>query len=469
MLPVLTVQRMPTATIKPVHRTRIEEFMEVETLFPFDRYRFLAVALLANFLALAILSSYGSCQEGSSKPKPKSTPEQRAEAKAREGQRAQEAAIQRQQMFGALPPNDDSPLAKEYEIARDRFREALTNLDEARNRQQLATDFSTAKQNEILDNWLKAIAEGNKALEAWLLKSGELYESDPEKYQLIGETLGEILLNDVEFDRFDPWLAPAKALVNGNKMLAEAQLLAAGMVGVANADFDFARKCWQPLNDKGLLKGADALYFKELESMQEKWKRELEIRQQESIKGDNPLVELTTSKGRITVELYEDSAPEAVSSFIYLIEKGYYDRKSFFRVEKHVCAQTGCEKGDGTGDPGYVFAGEASLPNHRDHFRGTLSVALGSDKDSGIVNANSGGAQVFFSFMPMPFLDGTYTVFGRIVEGQPSINLFRVMNLADEEQRKDESKRPDVILKGKVLRKRDHEYVPKILAGKLYR
>ena len=463
---------MPTASFHPVLRSLNQPCGPTgrqSTLIDSLTARFAAVLGFTLAASIFLFASVGFAQEPSAKPKAKLTPEQRAAAKQKQEERKMEAADKRRQSFGILPPNDDSPLGKEYESAYARFRDAVSNLDQIQYRQQLATDRTLANRNEILNEWMQAISQGNSTLQTWLAKAGDVYASDPDKYQQIGEALVEMLLADVELDRFDPWLAPAKALMRAKRFENDMLSSSAGMVGLANLDFDFAEECWAPLNQANKLQGPQLAYYEQLGSLKEKWKREQEIQQRESEKKDNPIVELTTSKGRITVELYEDSAPEAVASFIFLVEKGYYNYKPFFRVEQHVCAQTGCEKGDGTGNAGYRIPGEANRPEHRDHFRGCVSIALGSDKNSGQLDVDSGSAQIFFSFVPMPVLDGKYTVFGRIVEGQPSINLFQVLNLAKEEERKDTSKRPDTIFSAKVVRKRDHEYKPNILAGKLPR
>ncbi len=87
---------------------------------------------------------------------------------------------------------------------------------------------------------------------------------------------------------------------------------------------------------------------------------------------------------------------EAVNSFIYLIERKYYDLKPFFRVEKGLVAQSGCEKGDGSGSAGYTFRGEVDSPTKRDHFRGSLAVALGGDKQ-GNVQRDSGSSQFYIA------------------------------------------------------------------------
>jgi cyclophilin family peptidyl-prolyl cis-trans isomerase len=195
--------------------------------------------------------------------------------------------------------------------------------------------------------------------------------------------------------------------------------------------------------------------------------REQEFRKADAARDDNPRVEMITTKGRIVIELFENQAPESVNSFIYLVEKKFHDNKKLFRVETHTCAQAGCEKGDGTSNAGYVIASESSLPERRDHYRGSLGLALGFSKQTNRPELDSGGSQFYFSFIPMPSLDGDYTVFGRVVEGLPALGSFRVMNLADPEQRKDTKKKPDSIHSIRVIRKRDHDYIPSIVSGKL--
>lgn len=403
-----------------------------------------------------------------SRPKARLTPEERAQAKLQEQQRQMQIAELRRNSFAVLPPESDSPQAKEYQAAFEAYRAAIADLDGVHVRQQLTTDFSTDSQIKFLTQWADAIDQGQKTLAKWVEKGGELFATDPVKYQSMGASLREMLLADVERDRFDHWPSASKALVQNSASFDEELWRAAGLVALAHCDFDFLETCWGKLKSEGKLLNNEGAYLSDIGTMRERWARELEFRKKEAEKNDNPQVEFLTTKGRIVVELYEDSAPNAVNSFIYLVEKKYYDNKNFFRVEKHLCAQTGCEKGDGTGDAGYQFKSETDLPNHRHHFRGSLAVALGADA-TGRVNSDSSGAQFYMSFMTLPFLDNTYTVFGRVVHGMPSLGLFRVMNLANEEERKEGKKRPDLILSARVIRKRDHSYVPTISSGKLYR
>ena len=82
------------------------------------------------------------------------------------------------------------------------------------------------------------------------------------------------------------------------------------------------------------------------------WDTESKLRTAEVEADDLPRVRLTTSKGEVDIELYENEAPETVGNFINLVEQGYYDGLKFHRVLQNFMAQTGCPKGDGTGGPG---------------------------------------------------------------------------------------------------------------------
>ncbi len=398
-------------------------------------------------------------------PKKSLTPEERAAEKQRSLQLRNEIALKRQKTFGMLPEGDDSEVGKKYQSALNQFRESAVELNQVQMSFHLAENFTPAFRDQISREWQEGIHKSFLAKANWLKVAGETYSSDPDKYIAIGETLCEMLLSDVELDRTDGWLEAAKAIVNSMKFEREDLLRAAGLIAYASSDFDFTDECMARVQ-KFHPEEVQSQFMAEIHGVRGKWTRELEIRQREAEKNDNPRVEFITSKGKIVMELYEDSAPETVKSFIYLVEHGFFNRKSFFRVEKHICAQTGCDKGNGTGDAGYVIPSEVDNPNRRDHFRGSMAMALGTDSKTGQVLPDTGSSQFYFSFLPMPQLDGKHTVFGRIVEGQETMNFFRVMNLGEEAQRK-EGKEPDVIISSRVVRKRDTVYTPRILAGKL--
>jgi peptidylprolyl isomerase len=118
--------------------------------------------------------------------------------------------------------------------------------------------------------------------------------------------------------------------------------------------------------------------------------------------------DLETTEGKLVVELFPKTAPMHATSTIYLTTLGFYDDLVFHRVISKFMAQGGDPLGNGTGNPGYKYAGE---------FEGTLS----HDKPGLLSMANSGpntdGSQFFITFTPTPWLDGKHTIFGEVVQG----------------------------------------------------
>ena len=117
-------------------------------------------------------------------------------------------------------------------------------------------------------------------------------------------------------------------------------------------------------------------------------------------------VVMTTSKGEITLRLFDKEAPLTVSNFINLIKRGYYDGLTFHRVIEEFMVQGGCPQGAGTGGPGYQFDDECTDERRHDK-PGVLSMA----------NAGPGtnGSQFFITHVATPWLDGKHTVFGEVV------------------------------------------------------
>jgi cyclophilin family peptidyl-prolyl cis-trans isomerase len=181
------------------------------------------------------------------------------------------------------------------------------------------------------------------------------------------------------------------------------------------------------------------------------WAKEAAIRAAEAKADDLPRVKLTTTKGEITLELFENEAPQSVANFLTLVKQGYYDGKPFHRVMAKFMAQGGAKNDDGSGELGYAIRDESAKPNHRYHFRGSLSMArLPGLRDSG-------GSQFFLTVVPTPHLDGEHTVFGRVIDG-----MEVVVDLTRREPGAPPPggvlPAPDRILKAEVLRDRGHEY-----------
>jgi cyclophilin family peptidyl-prolyl cis-trans isomerase len=155
---------------------------------------------------------------------------------------------------------------------------------------------------------------------------------------------------------------------------------------------------------------------------------------------------MKTSQGDIEIELFENEAPNTVLNFITLVEKGFYNGLKFHRVLPGFMAQGGDPLGTGGGGPGYTIPCECPRPDHRLHFRGSLSMAKKEQPDTG-------GSQFFLTFVPTKHLDGKHTVFGRVISG------FDVLAKLKRRNPDDPTVGPaDTIVKAEVTRKRNHPY-----------
>lgn len=123
---------------------------------------------------------------------------------------------------------------------------------------------------------------------------------------------------------------------------------------------------------------------------------------------------INTSKGVIEAELNDRAAPTTVANFINLAIRGFYDGLTFHRVERNFMVQGGDPLGNGSGGPGYRFAGEIILKHNQP---GILSMA-----NSG---PGTDGSQFFLTHLATPHLDGLHSVFGKVINGQSVIYDIR--------------------------------------------
>ena len=121
---------------------------------------------------------------------------------------------------------------------------------------------------------------------------------------------------------------------------------------------------------------------------------------------------IETNMGMIKLKFYPDVAPNHCRNFIRLAKDGFYDNLIFHRVIKGFMIQGGCPQGTGMGGPDWNVDAEFS---QRKHLKGTLSMARSADP-------NSAGSQFFICLEPQPGLDGKYTVFGQVIEGQDVVD-----------------------------------------------
>lgn len=129
---------------------------------------------------------------------------------------------------------------------------------------------------------------------------------------------------------------------------------------------------------------------------------------------------IETQEGKIVAELFDNVAPKTVANFVKLANSVFYDQLLFHRIVPGFVIQGGDPLTKdislrdlwGTGGPEWKIDAEFSKLTHS---RGTLSMARSHDP-------NSAGSQFFIVLKDSFFLDGQYTIFGKVIDGMDVVD-----------------------------------------------
>ena len=129
------------------------------------------------------------------------------------------------------------------------------------------------------------------------------------------------------------------------------------------------------------------------------------------------VVVLHTTKGDITIRLFNDITPTLAKNFYTLAEEGKYTNVPFHRVIKDFMIQSGdYENGNGTGGQSYTGKGLADEYSDKlNHINGAVACAKTGAP-------NSIGSQFYIVHNNADFLDGRYSVFGQVIDGLDIVN-----------------------------------------------
>lgn len=346
---------------------------------------------------------------------------------------------------GVAAPDDEW---KELAARKTQLIEKLKGLQQAfqvaetrEAKEKIATEFE-----QIRDQFLNDVQPKIVAL------APQVFAADAKNFEA-----GEVLLESAfQENRYDAAAKVAQQLLAAG----DQSMIVQNMGGIslfATHQFEAAHELLSAAEKAGQLHPQlGGRYLDSSLEYAEYWKKEQAIRAREAqLEGPDqlPRVVFNTTKGPITIELFENEAPNTVANFISLIESKTYDGVKFHRVIPTFMAQGGDPlskdedpRNDGTGGPGYAIACECYRPDARLHFRGSLSMAH-AGKDTG-------GSQFFITHLPTSHLNPSaaerrgHTVFGRIVEGMDTAMALEI---------------GDTIETATVLRKRNHPYKPQTL------
>ncbi len=145
----------------------------------------------------------------------------------------------------------------------------------------------------------------------------------------------------------------------------------------------------------------------------------------------NPTVVMKTSMGSITIELYQDKAPETVKNFLSYVNAKHYDGTVFHRVIDGFMIQGGGFTKDGTQKPAKSTVKNESA-NGLQNKVGTIAMARTSDP-------HSASAQFFINVKDNGFLDKAqaqdgwgYCVFGKVVDGMDVVNKIKAVPTSNQ-------------------------------------
>ena len=321
---------------------------------------------LAAFAAVGFIPVFGLAQDDSKKAAP-----------------AEKAA--------ADPASSAGPAQQAYQAKFTQWKSLLQEL------RKLKTDYQTAATAElpaIEKKWNDLMKQGDAMLPSIRDSALAAYKESPNTDRNLVKFLFKIMEDMMARDEYSASLAIAMALDENNSGFDES-LRIAGVAAFSSNNFDLCETYLDRAEQAGVLSGQALEIRDTVREYKDLWKVESELREKEATANDLPRVKLTTTKGDVVIELFENEAPDTVGNFVNLVENGYYDGLSFHRVLSGFMAQGGCPVGDGSGGPGYKIYCECRKPEHRKHFAGSLSMAKTAARDTG-------GSQFFIALRALP-------------------------------------------------------------------
>ena len=137
---------------------------------------------------------------------------------------------------------------------------------------------------------------------------------------------------------------------------------------------------------------------------------------------------IRTSLGYFTIAMDPETAPEHSRNFLKLVETGWYDRTAFHRIVPGFVIQGGfASTRDGRkGHPADRWVHKLKPEfSQRPHIRGVISMARADDP-------NSADTSFFVVLAPAPFLDGKYSIFGKVVDGFDTLDKISAVQRTGE-------------------------------------
>lgn len=371
---------------------------------------------------------------------------------------------------GAQAPQTRQPAADsakaEFEKRHEAWKQTIKEIDLLRVEYQSA---DAAGRKELQKQLQEKFESANSMVSGVIEAALAAYEASGGEDDELTKFLVAVAAHRLSSDLYEEAL-PIIEQLTAEGVEHEAVPMWGAIAAFAVADYEGARDFFAEADETGILSQPPqsrdqremnlwqlAMSIREIVNEHQKaWAKEKAIRAAEAEADDLPRVLLKTTKGEITLELFENEAPNTVKNFVTLVEQGVYDGAAFHRVLSNFMAQGGDPTTAGKRPLSYTIPCECYQPDARKHFRGSLSMAH--------AGRDTGSAQFFLTFRPTPHLDGktfypestndAHTVFGRVIEGLPVLAALNRLDPSAPPQLQAAQPEPDRILEATVLRKR---------------
>lgn len=166
------------------------------------------------------------------------------------------------------------------------------------------------------------------------------------------------------------------------------------------------------------------------------------------VKVQNPIATMEVEGyGTVKFELYPNLAPNTVTNFIRLANRGFYDGLTFHRVIKDFMIQGGDSTGEGTGSP-YLSDIRDDIETDKEYAIKGEFIANGYEKNTlrheeGVISMardmysfDSAGSQFFITTQNKSILNGSYAAFGKVIEGMDVVHAIEEIEVNEENNNK---------------------------------
>ncbi|MCP3694621.1 MAG: hypothetical protein GY917_20655, partial [Planctomycetaceae bacterium] len=208
--------------------------------------------------------------------------------------------------------NSKKPAALAYEAKIAEWKDLLKKLADLR------TQFQTAKgveAEQIRKKWALTVKDGEQLLDSLRDAALAAFVESPNQDRQLTRFLVRMLKDALDQDRYEIVREAAVALIE-HKCDDRSIYDIAGHASFALNDFKSAADYLRQAELKNAISPIGSNFQRDAMSYIKFWEVEQEIRKREAAQDDLPRVKMTTSKGEVVIELFENEAPDTVGNFV---------------------------------------------------------------------------------------------------------------------------------------------------------